>query len=148
MKTLATGYYWGCSLGSEDKEERKKARNFTRKYIEVAHWLGVKKILVVPGAVDVAWDESRPIIPYKNVWENATNSLKKLLPKAKRCGVEICLENVWNKFLLSPIEMKIFLEQFDSDYIGSYFDVGNATLNGYAEHWIEILGNKIKAVHV
>jgi len=148
LKTLATGYYWGCSLGSEDKEERKKARNFTRKYIEVAHWLGVKKILVVPGAVDVAWDESRPIIPYKNVWENATNSLKKLLPKAKRCGVEICLENVWNKFLLSPIEMKIFLEQFDSDYIGSYFDVGNATLNGYAEHWIEILGNKIKAVHV
>ncbi len=148
LNTLATGYYWGCSLGSDDETERKKALNFTRKYIEVAHWLGVKKILVVPGAVDVAWDDSRPIIPYKTVWENSTKSLKKLLPKAKRCGVEICLENVWNKFLLSPMELKMFLEQFDSDFIGSYFDVGNATMSGYAEHWIEILGDKIKAVHI
>ena len=79
---------------------------------------------------------------------NATESLKKLIPKAKRLGVEICLENVWNKFLLSPMEMKMFLDQFDSDYIGSYFDVGNATLSGYAEHWIELLKDKIKAVHV
>jgi predicted dehydrogenase/sugar phosphate isomerase/epimerase len=148
LKTLATGYYWGCSLSSDDETERKKAIQFTRKYIEVAHWLGVKKILVVPGAVDVAWDESRPVIPYKNVWENATKSLMRLLPKATRCGVEICIENVWNKFLLSPKEMKIFLDQFNSEYIGSYFDVGNATLNGYAEHWIEILGDKIKAVHI
>ncbi len=148
LKTLATGYYWGCSLASEDKEERKKAISFTRKYIEVAQWLGAKKILVVPGAVDVAWDESRPVTPYNTVWKNATESLMKLLPKAKRCGIEMCLENVWNKFLLSPMEMKIFLDQFDSDYIGSYFDIGNATVNGYAEHWIEILGDKIKAVHV
>jgi predicted dehydrogenase/sugar phosphate isomerase/epimerase len=148
LKTLATGKYWELSLSSEDKEERKRAIAFTRKYIEVANWLGITKILVVPGAVDVAWDESRPVIPYNTVWKNATQSLKKLLPKAKRMGVEICIENVWNKFLLSPMEMKFFLDQFDSDYIGCYFDVGNATMNGYAEHWIEILKDKIKAVHV
>jgi len=148
LKTLATGYYWGCSLGSDDEIERKKAIMFTQKYIEVAHWLGVKKILVVPGAVDVAWDENRPVIGYKTVWENATNSLMEILPKAKRWGVEICLENVWNKFLLSPIEMKIFLDQFGSDIIGSYFDVGNVMLTGYPEHWIEILGENIKAIHV
>ncbi len=147
LKTLAAGFYWGCSLGSDDPAERKEAVAFTEKYIKAASWLGVDRILVVPGAVDVAWDESRPVIPYQTVWDNSTESIRTVLPFAERFGVTICLENVWNKFLLSPVEFKIYLDQFGSDYIGIYFDVGNAVLNGYPEHWIEILGDRIKAVH-
>ena len=147
LKTLAAGFYWGCSLGSDDIAERDKAVRFTEKYIEVASWLNIDRILVIPGAVDVAWDESRPITSYKNVWNNATDSLNRVLPTAERHGVILCLENVWNKFLLSPIEFKFFLEQFNSEYIGIYFDVGNVVINGYPEHWIEILKDKIKAIH-
>jgi L-ribulose-5-phosphate 3-epimerase len=147
LKTLATGFYWKYSLGSNDPVERERAINFTINYIKVASWLKIDKILVVPGAVDVAWDETRPVISYKNVWDNSTDSLKKILKTAEEYKVTICIENVWNKFLLSPIEFKIFLEQFDSEYIGCYFDVGNILLYGYPEHWIEILENKIKAIH-
>ncbi len=147
LKTLAAGFYWGCSLGSEDSTEREKAISFTEKYIKVASWLNIDRILVIPGAVDVAWDETRPVTSYQNVWNNAVDSLNKVLPMAEKYGVVICLENVWNKFLLSPMEFKIFLDQFDSEYIGIYFDVGNALLNGYPEHWIEILKGKIKAIH-
>lgn len=147
LKTLASGFYWGCSLGSADAAERDKAINFTVKYIQAASRLKVDKILVVPGAVDVAWDASRPVTSYKEVWDNAADSIKKLVDVAAEYKVTICLENVWNKFLLSPIEFKHFLDQFDSEYLGIYFDVGNAALNGYPEHWIEILKDRIKAIH-
>ncbi len=147
LETMAAGFYWGCSLASDNPEEREKAVEFTLKYIQVASWLGVKKILVIPGAVDVAWDDSRPVVSYANVWRNSVDSLKHVLSAAEDSNVTICLENVWNKFLLSPMEFNYYLDQFESDFIGVYFDVGNAMLNGYAEHWIEILKDRIKAIH-
>ena len=147
LRSMATGTYWGLSLGSPDAVERDKAIEFTKKYLQAASWLGVENILVVPGAVQVAWDPSRPVVPYQEMWDNSTESLKKLLPLAEKLKVNICIENVWNKFLLSPIEMKYYIDQFNSDFIGSYFDVGNVLPNGFPEHWIAILGKRIKAVH-
>ena len=67
---------------------------------------------------------------------------------AEEVGVEVCVENVWNKFLLSPLEMRDFVDSFDSERIGAYFDVGNVLLTGYPEHWIRILGRRIKRVHI
>lgn len=148
LKTLASGFYWGCSLASPDKEERNKAIAFSKKYISAASNLGAETILLIPGAVDVAWDESRPIVPYQEVWDNATESLKELVPLAKKAGINIGIENVWNKFLLSPMEMKVFIEQFNSSNIGCYLDLGNTLANGYPEHWITLLKEHIKAVHV
>jgi hexulose-6-phosphate isomerase len=103
---------------------------------------------VIPGAVDVGWDPSFPVTPYQQVWDNATESLRELLPFAAERGVTMALENVWNKFLLGPVEFKMFIDQFASPYVGSYFDVGNVVITGYPEHWIEILGRRIAAVHV
>jgi len=148
LKTLASGFYWGCSLASPDVEERERALAFSEKYLRTAAYLSIETILLVPGAVDVAWDSSRPVVPYQDVWDNASQSIKKLLPLAEELNVNIGIENVWNKFLLSPIEMKIFIEQFNSSNIGAYFDLGNVLLNGYPEHWIHILGHHIKAIHV
>jgi len=148
LRTLASGFSWGCSIAASDDAEREKALEFSRKYIKVASFLGSETILFIPGAVDVAWDESRPVIPYQEVWDNAYSSLKALIPLAEETGVNIGLENVWNKFLLSPMEMKIFIEQLNSPRIGSYLDLGNTLINGYPEHWITILGDHIKAIHV
>jgi len=147
LRSLASGFYWGCSLGSPDENERADALAFTKKYLQIAAWLGAESVLVVPGAVDVAWDESRPVVPYMTCWKQATKSINELLPLAAELDVNICLENVWNKFLYSPVEMKQFIEQFNSEKLGCYFDVGNCMLNGFPQDWIEILGNKIKAVH-
>jgi len=147
LKTLASGFYWGCSLGSNDGSEREKAISFSKKYIRVASWLKIGRILVIPGAVDVAWDETRPVTPYQDVWDNSTSSIKEVLKTAEKYKVTLCFENVWNKFLLSPMEFRIYLDQFESEYVGIYFDVGNSVLNGYPEHWIPLLGEKIKAVH-
>jgi hexulose-6-phosphate isomerase len=148
LRTLASGFYWGCSLSSPDKEERKKALAFSEKYLKTAANLGVETILLIPGAVDVAWDPSRPVVPYEQVWNNATESIRKLVPLAEDLDVNIGIENVWNKFLLSPMEMKIFVEQFSSPRIGVYFDVGNVLLTGYPDHWIHMLADHIKAVHI
>lgn len=148
LRTLATGHYWGCSLSSPHAVERERAVAFTLRYLEVAEALGAETVLVVPGAVDVAWDPMRPVVPYRAAWEHATNSLKQCLPTAEKLGVNIALENVWNKFLLGPIEFSQFIDQFNSARLGSYFDIGNVVITGYPEHWIEILGPRIKAVHI
>lgn len=148
LRTMASGHYWNCSLSSTDPAQRRAARDFTRRYIEVANWLGIRAILVIPGVVDVGWDPSVPVTPYQQVWDLATESLRELLPFAADHDVTLGLENVWNKFLLGPIEFRTFIDQFASPYIGAYFDVGNVVLTGYPQHWIEILGPRIAAVHV
>lgn len=148
LATLISGNYWSCPLSSADPTQRKAAIAFTRRYVEVAHWLGVKTILIIPGVVDVAWDSSVPVTPYQQVWDNATASLNELLPFAADHDVTLALENVWNKFLVGPVEFKAFIDQFASPYVGCYFDIGNVVINGYPEHWIEILGSRIAAVHV
>jgi len=147
IDSLASGAYWDLSLSSPKASVRKKAVAFTKKYLQAAKWVGAKVVLVVPGAVAVPWDPSQPVVPYATVWKNATESVRALLPTAKKLGVTIGLENVWNWFLADPIAMKTFIDQFKSSRVGSYLDVGNMLINGYPEHWIEILGKRVKAVH-
>ncbi len=148
LRTLATGFYWGCSLGAADEKERSAAVEFTKTYLRIASWLGAESVLVVPGASRVAWDPGRPVIPYLQVWEKSTKSLRELQPVAEELGVNIALENVWNRFLFSPMEWKLYLEQFDSERIGMYLDLGNCCLYVRPEDYIDLLGKRIKAIHV
>ena len=148
LRSLASGAGWGCYLASPDADEREKALDFARKYLKIASWIGAETILLLSGATRVAWDDSRPVLPYKLVWENSTSALKELIPLAEELGVNIGLENVWNRFLISPMEWKLFLDQFQSERMGIYFDAGNACLTGRPEDFPEILGSYIKAVHL
>lgn len=149
LRSLASGTYWNMSIGADDATERAKAIRYVKKHLQIAAWLGCEVILVIPGHTCVAWNPDRPIQAYKNVWNHATASLKKLIPVAEKLKVAIGLENVWNRFLLSPMEWKLFLDQFKSKYVGLYFDVGNCCLFARPEDYFDILGNKlIKAVHL
>jgi L-ribulose-5-phosphate 3-epimerase len=148
LATVASGAGWGMSLGAAKESERKKAVAFTKKYLEAASWVGAKAALVIPATVDVAWDPSRPVVPAETCWKQSTKSIRSLIPAAKKFKVAIAVENVWNKFLTGPFEMKAYVDQFKSPYVGVYFDIANCLINGYPEHWIEILGKRrIKAVH-
>ena len=149
LRTLASGCYGAMSLGAADEEERVRAVEFTKRYLRLAAWIGAETILVVPGAAHVTWDPSRPIVPYAKVWENSTRSINELIPLAEELGVNIALENVWMRFLLSPMEWKIFLDQFKSERVGMYFDIGNSLIYAPAQDYVELLGAKrIKAIHV
>ncbi|MBR7128294.1 MAG: sugar phosphate isomerase/epimerase [Lentisphaeria bacterium] len=148
LRTMASGAYWGLSLASENEEERRKAVAFTRRYIEVASLLGVETILVIAGATRVAWDPSRPIQSYKSVWERSLATLEEIKGDLDKYQVNIGLENVWNRFLISPMEWKFYLEAVNHPRIGMYFDIGNCEFQVPAADFIEILEDKIKAIHV
>jgi len=87
------------------------------------------------------------VVPYAEAWERATEALEKLAVTAQEIGVTIALENVWGWFLADPVAMRTFVDQFRCDRVGVYLDVGNCLINGYPEHWIAMLGERVKAVH-
>lgn len=147
LYSVSSGLYWSYNYTSDDAEVREKAKEITKKQLQVASWLGCDTILVVPGAVHVAFDPEGPVVPYDVAYDRALEALKELAPIAEELKVSIGVENVWNKFLLSPLEMRDFIDKIGSDYVGSYFDVGNVLYCGYPEHWINILGKRIKKVH-
>ena len=148
LRSFATGAGWGKWLCADAPAERAEAIGFVKKYLQIAAWTGVETVLVVPGATRVAWDASHAEVSYKNAWENATASIRELVPVAESLGVNLALENVWNRFLISPMEWRFFLDQFGSKRVGLYFDAANCCLNCRPEDFPEILGDKIKAVHL
>jgi hexulose-6-phosphate isomerase len=144
---LATGLYWGANGASKDPEVRARAAHILERQIRCAEAIGTDTILLVPAAVGVDFIPGCEVVPYADAYARATELIEKALPLAKECGVTIAVENVWNKFLLSPLEFKGFIEQFNSPLVAAYFDVGNALATGYPEDWIRILGSLIARVH-
>jgi hexulose-6-phosphate isomerase len=148
LSGLATALYWGANPASDNLAVRSQAQAILEKQIETATILGLEAILVVPATVGADFIPGCEIVPYETAWNRATDFVRTALPFAIKSRVHICIENVWNKFLLSPLEMRQFVSQFDSEWVGVYFDVGNALATGYPEHWIEILGQQIQRVHL
>jgi hexulose-6-phosphate isomerase len=148
IASVATGLYWKYSLTDDRDLVREKARIITRSLLERTAWMGVDAVLVVPGAVDIFFKPDSPVVPYDVVWDRSLEALEELAPLAESLKVAIGVENVWNKFLLSPLEMRSFVDEIKTDYVGVYFDVGNVLLFGYPEQWIRILGDRIKRVHI
>jgi len=146
--TLASGLAWSDSPTHPDPAVREKAVKDYKKILEIASWLGCETILYLPGMVSAMFIHDFIPQPYDKVDKWAKESLKKVLVTAENFGIKIGVENVWNRYLLSPLEMRDFIDCFDSPLVGSYFDVGNVMLYGHPEHWIEILGKRIFAVHL
>lgn len=161
INSLATGLYWQFSLTSDRKDIRERALSVARKQIDIARWLGADCVLVCPGAVGVDFkpEEVVPdaesieffagseVIPYDVAYERSLAGLRELAPYAEANKVNIGVENIWNRFLLSPLEFKAFIDEIASPFVGVYFDVGNIVATGYPEQWIRILGKRIKKLH-
>lgn len=147
LPSVASGLYWSYSFTSDNAEERRKAHDIAVKEMQCAKALGADTVLVVPGSVSVEFVPERPVVAYDVAYERALEEMKKLAPIAEELKINIGVENVWNKMLLSPLEMRTFIDEIGSDYVGAYFDVGNVVFTGYPEHWIRILSSRIKKVH-
>lgn len=129
------------AIASPDKEQRELGQEGITKLLRCASALNIDAILVVPGRVTEE-------VPYNVAYNWTLESCQKLAPIAEELEVSIAIENVWNKLFLSPLEMRYFLDKVDSPYVGQFFDVGNVVIFGYPEQWINILGERIKKVHV
>jgi hexulose-6-phosphate isomerase len=148
LSGFATGLYWGANPASDEADTRAQAKTILRRQIEIANLLCLDAVLVVPATVGADFIPNCEIVPYDKAWQRATDFVREALPIAEKSRVKICIENVWNKFLLSPIEMRQCIAQFNSEWVGAYFDVGNALAPGYPEHWIKILDDQIQRVHL
>ena len=99
-------------------------------------------MLIVPAVVDEQ-------TPYDEAYDRALDSVRALAASGADRGVTVCVENVWNDFLLSPLEFARFVEAAsDAGPVGAYFDVGNVKRFGYPAQWIRILGEHVERVHV
>ena len=145
--SIASGIYWAFNCASESEADRLKAVDTLRKMVRVTSWLGCKTLLTIPGAVDIFFDSGAPVIPYETVRERAVAGLAQVLPDAADYKVTLAIENVWNKFLLSPYEMKTFIDEFNSSYIGAYVDVANMLAYGHPEDWLRVLGKRVAGIH-
>jgi hexulose-6-phosphate isomerase len=103
--------------------------------------VGANTVLIVPAVVT-------EMVTYEEAWKRSKSEISEIRKFAEEKQILIAIENVWNKFLLSPIEFRNYLDEFESDYIAAYFDVGNIALYGYPQHWIRTLGKRIKKIHV
>ena len=147
LYSLATGQFWDFPMTSGDKAKREHAAEIVKKQLYAASVLGCDSILVIPGLVNASFIPGCEVVPYDVAYDRAFETVSTLAREAEKYKVNIALENVWNQFLVSPLEMRDFIDRVGSQYVGSYFDIGNVVFNGYPEHWISALGKRIKKVH-
>lgn len=147
LYSLSCGLYWDYRFSDDDAACREKAFDIAKKQLETAKILGADTILLVPGAVNVEFACPEKKVAYDVVYDRSLKALNKLKSYAEQLKINIGLENVWNKFLLSPMEMRDFIDKIGSDYVGCYLDIGNTLYCSYPEDWVRILGKRIKKVH-
>jgi len=140
IPSVATGVFWKYNLGSNDEKVRNKGIEYGKAGVKMASYVGAKSILVVPAVAS-------PEIPYEKLYENSLNSIRKMAQFAKDFGITIAVENVWNKFLYSPIEFKKFITEVGLDNVKVYLDVANLMAFAYPENWIHTLKGMISNVH-
>ena len=139
---------WDNNPVSNDLRIRKKAEDIIERQLEFASILGANTILVIPGYTHCGFAKNPEKVAYNVAYDRAYELFFKLEKVAREYKVSIGIENVWNKFLLSPIEIKKFLDDINSEYVGAYFDVGNIMYIGDPSDYIEILGRHIKKIHI
>lgn len=133
--------HWKQTLTHNDEAVREEGLQGVLTTLRDAKAYGATSILVVPGVVNEE-------VPYDVAWERSITQIKKAIPLAKELGVSISIENVWNNFILSPMEAIRFMDDAGDPIVGWHFDIGNVLRYGWPEQWIKVLGKRINRIHV
>ena len=146
---LCSFLFWPYPLSSNDPAKRTRGNELGAKMVEAAGILGTENLLVVPGAVCIPWRDDHEPVPNDVCEQRAREAVARLIPLAEKHKVYINLENIFfNGFLMTPMEMNSFVDSFKSDRVRVHFDTGNIMEYQFPEHWIRILGKRIKNVHL
>ncbi len=133
--------HWEWPLSSSDPAAVEKSLDAMKTSLHNAKLWGADVVLLVPAVVN-------PQTSYRDAWTRSQRQIRKLIPLAEELRVTIAIEEVWNKFLLSPLEFATYVDEFNSPWIKAWFDVGNVVLYGYPQDWIRTLGKRIVKVHL
>jgi L-ribulose-5-phosphate 3-epimerase len=133
--------HWDKTLSHPKESVRAEGVQALLQTLRDAKAYGARSVLLVPGVVnkDVSYDQC---------YQRSQEQIRKALPLAEELKVKIAIENVWNNFLLSPLEAARYLDEFNSPWVGWHFDVGNVITYGWPEQWIRILGKRIVTLHI
>lgn len=133
--------HWKYPLSSSDPAVVEKSLAGMRTSLHNAKLWGSDAVLLVPAVVN-------PQTSYRDAWNRSQTQIRKLLPLAEELKIVIAIEEVWNKFLLSPLEMAKYIGEFQTPWVQAWFDVGNVVFYGYPQDWIRTLGKSITKVHL
>lgn len=128
--------HWQLTLGDPDPAVRAQGRTALETALKDAKRFGASTVLLVPAVVNEH-------IAYDDAYTRSQSEIRGALPLAKELGVKIAFENVWNNFLLSPLEAARYVDEFESDMIGWYLDVGNLVNYAWPEQWARILKHRV-----
>jgi hexulose-6-phosphate isomerase len=140
IHSVMNSEHWRSPLSSGDPAVVEKSMEGMRTSLHNAKLWGADTVLLVPAVVN-------PETPYSAAYERSQKQIRKLIPLAQELKVIIGIEEVWNKFLQSPLEFAKYVDEFQSPWIRAYFDVGNVAINGYPHDWIRTLGKRIVKLH-
>ncbi|MEZ5978590.1 MAG: sugar phosphate isomerase/epimerase family protein [Planctomycetota bacterium] len=133
---VVNSMHWIKTLGDRDAAVRAEGVKFLETALRDAKKVGATTVLLVPAVVG-------PDVSYRDAWERSQAEIRRVLPLAAELGVTIAFENVWNNFLLSPLEAARYVDELESEWVGWYLDIGNVVHYGWPEHWVEALGTRI-----
>ncbi len=133
--------HWEDTLTDPDPAKRERGLEGLKQALHDAKRYGAPSVLLVPGVVNKQTS-------YAEAYSRSQEQIRKALPLAEELKVKISLENVWNQFLLSPLEAARYVDEFNSPWVGWHFDVGNVINYGWPEQWIRILGKRIQTLHI
>jgi hexulose-6-phosphate isomerase len=141
LPSLINKDHWSKPLSDPDPDVRMACIESVATSLQDMKDYGGDTVLVVPGVVNEK-------VSYEQAYIRSQASIRELVPHAEKTGIQIALENVWNNFLLSPIEAKRFLDEINHPLVGWYFDIGNIIRYGWPEQWIETLHSRIMKLHM
>ena len=148
INSLTNACLWSNPLTSNDAATRVRGRESLLRQIDMAKALGASHLLVIPGYAGTDYVASSERVRYNVAMQRAREGIAFACHHALDAQVCLCIENVWNRLFLSPLELCALVDELDTKAIGLYFDVGNSMLYGDPELWIDVLGRRIQAVHI
>lgn len=145
---LCSFLFWPYPLTSNDAAKRSRGLELAAGMCDAAHQMGVQNLLVVPGAVHIPWRDDHEPVPNDVCERRAREAIGNLVGDAERKQVSLNMENIFfNGFLMTPMEMNAFVDGFGSEAVQIHYDTGNISMFQHAEHWVPIMGNRIKNIH-